>query len=318
MKRTIPPDLRQELIVMSSGVTATPRWRWKRHYAGYVFVVPSMILYAIFFIYPFLSSIYLSLTDWDGLKPSMSFVGLANYQRLLTDPLVGLALSHNIIWVIIGTISPVVIGLLISMLLWGNIRGRLFFRTVYFMPVVLSAVVVGIIWGWIYNPIFGLVNRALIALGLDSLTRGWLGDPSTALISVLVTAIWHYTGFCVVILLAGLQNVDMDLVDAATVDGANAWSRFTNVILPQIAPVLTMITTYTLIGGFNVFDIVQIMTQGGPNYATEVLSTYTYYRSFRLPEVSYGASLSMLMTVLALAATLIFMRFRERGQELSA
>lgn len=318
MKRTIPPDLRQELIVMSSGVTATPRWRWKRHYAGYVFVVPSMILYAIFFIYPFLSSIYLSLTDWDGLKPSMSFVGLANYQRLLTDPLVGLALSHNIIWVIIGTISPVVIGLLISMLLWGNIRGRLFFRTVYFMPVVLSAVVVGIIWGWIYNPIFGLVNRALTALGLDSLTRGWLGDPSTALISVLVTAIWHYTGFCVVILLAGLQNVDMDLVDAATVDGANAWSRFTNVVLPQIAPVLTMITTYTLIGGFNVFDIVQIMTQGGPNYATEVLSTYTYYRSFRLPEVSYGASLSMLMTVLALAATLIFMRFRERGQEISA
>lgn len=303
---------------MPSRMTATPRWRWKRHYTGYVFVVPSLILYIIFFIYPFLASIYLSLTDWDGLKPAMNFVGLANYQRLLTDPLVGLALSHNIIWVIIGTISPVVIGLLISMLLWGNIRGRLFFRTIYFMPVVLSAVVVGIIWGWIYNPLFGLVNRVLIALGLDSWTRGWLGDPGTALISVLVTAIWHYTGFCVVIFLAGLQNVDMDLVDAATVDGANAWQRFVNVILPQMAPVLTMVITYTLIGGFNVFDIVQIMTDGGPNYATEVLSTYTYYRSFRLPEVSYGASLSMLMTVLALVATLIFIHFRERGQEISA
>src|SRR5690606_38607387 len=118
---------------------------------------------------------------------------------------------------------------------------------------------------------------------------------------------WHYTGFCVVILISGLQNVDMDLVDSATVDGANAWQRFINVILPQIRHVLTMVITYTLIGGFNVFDIVQIMTRGGPNHATEVIATYTYYRSFREADVSYGASLSMLMTILALAATLIFM-----------
>jgi raffinose/stachyose/melibiose transport system permease protein len=310
--------LRQELIVMSSGVTASPRRKWNRHNVGYFFVLPSLIIYAIFFIYPFLTSIYLSLTDWDGLKPVMNFIGLQNYQRMLSDPLVWQALSHNIIWVIIGTMSPVILGLLISMLLWGRIRARLLFRTIYFMPVVLSAVVVGIIWGWIYNPIFGMLNRVLSAIGLDSLTRGWLGDPGVALYAVLATAIWHYTGFCVVILIAGLQNVDMDLIDAATVDGANAWNRFWHVILPQIRPVLTMVITYTLIGGFNVFDIVQIMTNGNPNHATEVLATYTYYRSFREPEVSYGAALSALMTVLALVATLIFMRVRERGQEVSA
>ena len=299
-------------------VEAAPRWKWNRRNVGYFFVLPSLVLYIIFFIYPFLSSIYLSLTDWDGLKPVMNFVGLQNYERMLGDPLVWQSLKHNVIWVIIGTTAPVVIGLMLSLLLWGRIRGRLLFRTIYFMPVVLSSVVVGIIWGWIYNPIFGILNRILRFIGLDSLARGWLGDPDVALYAVLIAAIWSYTGFCVVIFISGLQNVDMDLIDAATVDGANAWRRLVHVIIPQLRYVLTMVIAYTLIGGFNVFDIVLIMTRGGPANATEVIATYTYYRSFREADVSYGAALSMLMTVLALAATLIFMRIRERGQEEAA
>jgi multiple sugar transport system permease protein/raffinose/stachyose/melibiose transport system permease protein len=292
--------------------------KWNRQNIGLFFVLPSLVIYVIFFLYPFFSSIYLSLTDWDGVQPVMNFVGLENYQRMLNDPLVWRSLAHNVIWVIIGTASPVIIGLLLAMLLWGRIRGRLLFRTLYFMPVVLSSVVIGIIWGWIYNPIFGILNRALKAIGLDALARGWLGDPDVALYAVLVAAIWGYTGFCVVIFISGLQNVDMDLIDAATVDGANAWRRFFHVIIPQLRHVLTMVIAYTLIGGFSVFDIVWIMTKGGPANATEVIATYTYFKSFKQFDISYGAALSMLMTILALVATLIFMRIRERGQEEAA
>lgn len=298
--------------------TATPRWKWNRQNVGYFFVLPSLVLYLIFFVYPFFTSIYLSLTDWDGVQPVMNFVGLQNYERMLDDPMVWQSLKHNLIWVVVGTASPIVLGLLLAMLLWGKMRGRLFFRTVYFMPVVLSSVVIGIIWGWIYNPIFGILNRFLKSVGLGALARGWLGDPNVALYAVLVAAIWSYTGFCVVIFISGLQNVDMDLIDASTVDGANAWQRFINVIIPQLRHVLTMVIAYTLIGGFSVFDIVWIMTNGGPANATDVIATYTYFKSFKQFDMSYGAALSMLMTILALVATIIFMRIRERGEEEAA
>lgn len=286
----------------------------RRALAGWLFVLPSLVLYVVFIVYPFVVSIYYSMTDWDGAKPVKQFIGLANYQALLTDKLMWQALLHNLIWVIIGTIAPIVIGLLLGVLLWTGAKGRIVFRTVYFLPVVLAEVVVGIIWNWIYHPLFGALNQSLHMVGLGSLARGWLGDPSTALLALLMTAIWGYYGFCFVIIMAGLQNVDVDLVEAATIDGANGWQRFINVIVPQLSHVLTMITAYTLIGGFSVFGIVFVMTQGGPGTATQVIATYTYRMAFQQSEVGYGAALSMVMTVLCLIASYIFIRLRERQE----
>jgi ABC-type sugar transport system permease subunit len=184
------------------------------------------------------------------------------------------------------------------------------YRTAYFLPVVLSPVVIGIIWMWIYNPLFGLLNTALRGVGLDGLATGWLGESETALYAVLVTAIWSYVGFCVVVLFAGLQKVDPELVAAARIDGANARQRFRHVIVPQIRPVLTMVIVYTVIGGFNVFDVVWVMTEGGPNNATEVIATYTYEVAFRANDYGYGATLSMVMSLVALLAAWITMRLR--------
>lgn len=225
------------------------------------------------------------------------------------------ALEHNFIWVIVGTISPIVIGLLLAVLLSSkNTKGRTFFRTVYFMPVMLSPVVVGIIWGWVYNPIYGMLNKILDAVGLDNLSRGWLGDPKLALYMVLITAIWSYFGFCLVILMAGIQNVDAELYDASNIDGANSFQQFFYITLPQLGSVLTMIVAYTLIGGLNVFDIVYIMTGGGPANSTELIATYTYKQSFQLNSVGYGASLSMVMTLLSLVASILFIKFRTKAQ----
>ena len=206
------------------------------------------------------------------------------------------------IWVVIGTAAPVFVGLILSVMLWSDTRGSVVYRTIYFLPVVLSPVVIGIIWMWIYNPLFGLLNVSLRSVGLGRWAIGWLGETETALYAVLVTAIWSYLGFCIVVLFAGLQKVDPELVAAARVDGANTTQRFRHVIVPQIRPVLTMVIVYTVIGGFNVFDVVWVMTQGGPNNATEVIATYTYEVAFRANEYGYGATLSMIMSLVALLA----------------
>ena len=287
-----------------------------RHIAiGYAFVMPALLVYLFFVIQPFLYSIYYSLTDWNGADPVKRFVGLANYRKLLVDPLLWQALYHNLIWVIIGTISPIVIALLLGVLLWGRVRGRLLFRTVYFIPVVLSDVVVAIIWNWIYHPLFGAANLVLQTIGLGQFARGWLGDPFWALPALLIAAIWSYYGFCFVVIMAGLQNVSVDLVEAATIDGANGWQRFIYVIVPELRHVLTMITAFTLIGGFNVFGIVFVMTQGGPGTATQVIATYTYRKAFQESAMGYGAALSMVMTILSLIAAYLFLRLRERGEK---
>jgi ABC-type sugar transport system permease subunit len=297
---------------------ANPRHKlnlWiSRNRNGFLFVLPAFILYLIFFVVPFFQSIHISLTDWNGVKPQKVFIGLENYRRLLDDELMWKSLGHNSVWVVIGTLSPIVIGLLLAVLLSGkNTRGRTFFRTVYFMPVMLSPVVVGIIWGWVYNPIYGMLNKVLEVIGLGHLGRGWLGDPTLALLMVLITAIWSYFGFCLVILMAGMQNIDTELYDAANIDGANAFQQFLHVTLPQLGSVLTMIVAYTLIGGLNVFDIVYVMTAGGPANSTELIATYTYKQSFQLNSVGYGASLSMVMTVLSLVASAVFMKFRSKA-----
>ena len=282
--------------------------------AGWAFVAPAVLIYAFFFIQPFFYSIYYSLTDWNGADPVKQFVGLGNYIKLAGDSLLWQALGHNLIWVFIGTVAPIAIGLLLGVLIWTGALGRVVFRTIYFLPVILSEVVVAIIWNWIYHPLFGAVNQILRGIGLDHLARGWLGDPQTALLALLMTAIWSYYGFCFVIIMAGLQNVDISLVEAATIDGANGWQRFIHVIVPQLSHVLTMITAFTLIGGFNVFGVVFVMTQGGPGTATQVIATYTYRKAFQESQVGYGAALSMVMTFLSLVTSYIFIRLRERQE----
>ena len=282
---------------------------------GYGFILPAVLVYGFFVVYPFINSIYYSLTSWNGADRVKQYIGLGNYIRLLSDSLVWQSLQHNLVWVILGTISPIAIGLLLGILLWSGVRGMIVFRTVYFLPVVLSEVVVAIIWNWIYHPLFGALNVMLKSVGLEQLSRGWLGDTNTALVSLIVAAIWAYFGFAFVIIMAGLQNINLELVEAAVVDGANAWQRAVHVIIPELRHVLTMITALTLIGGFNVFGIVFVLTQGGPGTATQVIATYTYRKAFQENEVGYGAALAMMMTILSLAASYIFIKIRERGEQ---
>jgi ABC-type sugar transport system permease subunit len=290
------------------------RRSWRRYRAGILFVLPALILYLIFMVYPFFRSIYFSFTSWNGVTAVKEWVGLANYRALIVDDRFWLSLKNTVIWVIVGTISPIVVGMLLAVLLWSRPKGFTLFRTTFFMPQVLSTVVIGIVWNWIYNPIFGILNESLDAIGLKNISRGWLGDPDVALYAVLVAAIWATIGFVFVIFLAGLQNVSKDLLEAATVDGANVWQRFWNVTVPQMASVLNVVIALLLIGGFSVFDIVFVMTGGGPANATEVLATYTYKEAFTQNNVGYASALAVVITVISLIASVTFIRLRERQE----
>jgi raffinose/stachyose/melibiose transport system permease protein len=279
-----------------------------------LFIAPAFLLYAVFMLFPFIQSIYYSFTDWNGATVNMPFVGFANYIDMFKDPLLWSAGWHTVVWIVVGTSVPVAIGLLLALLLWSNTKFVVFFRTLYFIPFVIPVIIIGIVWGWIYHPLFGILNSLLESVGLDSLTRGWLGDPNTALLAVIVAAIWGSFGFVTVVLFAGLQGVDRGIVEAAEVDGASWLQRARYVIIPMIAPVLTLVTAITLIGGFAVIDFIIIMTQGGPGTASEVLGSYAYSKAFEQNSVGYGATLSILITVLSLVAAVTFLRFRERDR----
>jgi raffinose/stachyose/melibiose transport system permease protein len=297
---------------LSGGSAGVPAVRRQQAYYAVLFIAPGLLIYLVFMIYPFLNTIYLSFTNWDGITANKDWVGLSNYARIFGEEAALKAFVNNIVWVILGTISPVVLGLFEALLVWSGVRGSLAFRTLFFLPFVLPLVVVGIVWQWIYHPLFGIVNKVLDGVGLEGLSRGWLADPHTALYAVLIAAIWGQTGFCFLVLHASLQNVDVSTVEAAMIDGANWFQRARSVIIPQIAPQLTMVTAVTLIGGFAVFDIIYVMTGGGPGNASQVLATYTVKTAFEQNLAGYGSALAMLITVLSLVSAVVFVRLRER------
>jgi raffinose/stachyose/melibiose transport system permease protein len=283
---------------------------------AFLFILPAFLIYAVFMLYPFINSVGLSFTDWNGATATKEFVGIDNYLEMPRDPDLLSAFRNNAVWIVFGTVVPIVIGLTLALILWSNTRGSLAFRTLFFLPTVIPVVVIGLVWQWIYHPLYGVLNSALEFVGLDSLTRGWLGDSTTALPSVLAAAIWGAFGFVTVVLYAGLQNVDIGTVEAAEVDGANWWQRARYVVIPQIAPVLTLVTAITLIGGFAVIDFVIVMTGGGPGDASEVLGSFAYEQGFQSNRVGYGAALSTLITAMSLIAAVVFVGLRERKRDL--
>jgi ABC-type sugar transport system permease subunit len=279
---------------------------------GILLALPVAVITAIFFVFPMLNALYYSVVDFDGLDPTPPFVGLRNFTEMFTDSATWHAIGNNAIWIVIGTAAPMIIGLLVAVVIWSGRRGGSVYRLLFFLPFMLPGVAIGIVWGWIYDPVNGWVNRVLGAVGLGDLSRGWLGDPNTAIFAVLATAIWATCGFVTMIILSALRNVDVELVDAARIDGATAVQRLWHILLPQIMPVFLMVLTLTLVGGFSVFDIIFIMTGGGPADATDVLGTYAYSSAFQLNRISYGTVLALLITVLAVPFTIMLNRLQRR------
>ena len=296
-----------------AGMTsAAPVTRRAQARLGILLVAPLVLIVGVFLLFPLANAVYYAFVDFNGIDTSPPWIGTDNFTELAHDSAVWAALKNNIIWIVIGTIAPLVIGLAYALMVWCVERGSIVYRTALFLPFVLPQVAVGVVWGWIYEPSRGWLNKVLEALSLDGLTRGWLGDPDTALYAVLGTAVWATASFVFLIFLSALRNVDLELLDASMLDGANPSQRLRHIILPQIMPVFLMVTTITLIGGFSVFDIVFVMTGGGPAGATEVLGTYAYSSAFQLNRISYGTTLALVITVMAIPFAVGLNRLQRR------
>jgi ABC-type sugar transport system permease subunit len=270
--------------------------RLQRHLVGYAFVGPALLALAGFIIYPACYSLWLSFHEWNGYQLEWGpFVGLQNYGTLLGDEVFWKAATNSVIFVVVRTPLEVGFAFGLALLLNRKLPGRSLLRTLFFVPVVMSLIVVTILFQRILEANTGLLNTFLRQAGLSALARPWLGDPGTALGAVIAVSVWKNVGFSLVILLAGLQGLPQEVLEAARVDGASGWQLVLKVTAPLMRPILAITALLSIIGGLKVFDLVFIMTRGGPTYSTEVLATLLYRQAFELNDMGVASAIAVVM-----------------------
>lgn len=269
------------------------------------FLLPSALPLVLFVLGPMVAAAVISLTEWNLLAPA-EWVGLDNYAKLLGDPATWAVFAHTLYY--IAGYLPLVYfgGLALALALNTALKGRSLLRGVYFLPVVTSWIVVAIVWRWLLNPSNGIVNASLAIFGIDG--PGWWTDPVWAMPSIILASAWKDLGFVMVILLAGLQAIDPELVDAAKVDGAGWWRRLVSVVMPLLSPSTFFVIVISLINGFQVFDQVYAMTGGGPGGATQVVVQQVYDLTFRYGRAGEASALSWLLFLVILAVTVVQVR----------
>lgn len=266
-----------------------------------VCTIPTLILFVIFVVYPMVESLRISFFRWSGLSANTAvFTGLDNFRLLAKDGNVWNALKNNVILMLFVPLVVLILSLFFSVLLTRRkLPGKNFFRTVFFFPYVLSMVVVSVLWMFIYNPTFGILNSFLKADGLESLTCAWLGEPSTALVCVAVTMIWQWMGFYMVLYMAAMENIPAQLYESAVIDGAGEIRKFFAITFPMIWEVTRVNLILLVINVFNAsFGYVKVMTNGGPDSATEVLSSYMYRQAFVNSNLGYATANAVLIFVI--------------------
>lgn len=290
--------------------------RRSRAVFGLAMVTPALLLYTVFVVYPLVRGVLVSLYQWDGLSPTMTWVGLNNYRFAVEDPIFWKAMRNTFQYAIGVTIVKNILGLGLAVLLNRKLRGRAIFRTAAFLPVTFSFVVVGVLWSWIFDPTFGLADHLLSSVGLSWMHPGWLSDPHLALWSVMWVDVWKWTGFHMVLYLAALQNIPRELLEAAAIDGAGRGQTFRKVTLPLLRPVIAFSTLLALTGAFVAnYDVVYVMTGGGPLHSTEVALTYIVSKAFGAQEVGLANAMSIILFVAVAVIGSIQLAVMTRGTE---
>jgi len=279
---------------------------------AFFFILPALIVYISFWIYPFISVVHLSFHRWHLGLGSMRFVGIQQYLALTRDGDFWNALKNTILFM--GTTVPlfVVISLLLAILINRGIRGISIFRTAYYIPVVTSLVAVGIIWVWLYDVDYGLLNFLLTKIGLPPSL--WLSGTNTALPSLVIVYVWQRVGFYMIIYLAGLQNIPRTQYEAAEIDGAGRWVKLRYITLPSLSEVTFLLLIVAAIQSWRMFALVHVMTEGGPLGSTELILNYLYNRAFQAFQMGYSSSIAVMMFLFLLFFTMLQWKIRKRTQ----
>ena len=275
-----------------------------------VLLAPALIVFSVFVLWPLLDSFRYSFTNWNGFNPNYRFIGFDNFAKVFSDPNFFTAIVNTAIWMVAALLLPTLLGLGLALLLNTGLRGAAIFKSIFYLPICLSAVIVGQIWIWIYQPDWGLLNTAIAHLfGLQSFAFAWLAEPSTALGSVILAWSWQQTGLAMVIFLAGLTSIPRDLIEAADIDGVSRWKQTLHIVLPMLRPATIVVIALSVINSLKGFDILYIMTGGGPFHSSSTLAFFMYEESFKKYRMGYGSAIAVVLFVIALS--IIFSYFRQ-------
>ena len=278
------------------------RKKWKKWATGYMYLLPSIIFLCAFTVFPVFASFYISLTQWTLIKPP-EFIGLENYKNLFNDPTFYRTLWHTAYYTFGSVPLSIILSLLLAVAMNQKIKGITIFRSMYFLPVISTWVAVAIIWRWIYNPQFGLLNAFLKIFGIPP--QNWLGEPKLAMPSVIITSVWKGLGYNMILFLAGLQNISENYYEAAKIDGASKWAQFRYITIPLISPTTFFVLITSIISSFQVFGPIYTMTNGGPVGSTEVLIFYLFQNGFRWYKMGYASSIAWVLFLIIFIFTLI-------------
>ncbi|MBD3305339.1 ABC transporter permease subunit [candidate division KSB3 bacterium] len=278
----------------------------------FLFLLPAATFLIIFMVYPMIDAILLSLKRWDGVTPAV-WVGLRNYRLLIEDRVFWEAMKNTIYFAGATVLLQSTIPLLVANLINTGIRGSAIFRGIFFLPVIISLTITGLLWSMILEPNFGVLNEMLRDVGLEGWTRLWLADRQLVIPSVIMVSVWQSLGFYLVIYFAALQSIPEDLYEAASMDGANAWHRFRHVTVPMLRGTIIVVVVLNTINGLKAFDQIWVMTAGGPNHASETLGTYLYRTAFGAmgssnPQLGYATAIAILILVASFAFSVIQIR----------
>lgn len=289
---------------------------WSRRLWTIGFLIVPLSIYLAIVVAPLLYSFYYSFTDWNGFSKDYNYVGLDNFEKVFHDPLFKNAIENTIIWMIAAIILPTVIGLGLALLLHEGIRLANVYKSLFYFPICLSLAIIGQIWLWIYQPRWGLLNLTLEELGLDQYTRAWLARPDSALYSVIAAWSWQQIGLGMVIFLAGLTAVPKDLTEAAQIDGANYRQSLRHVVVPLLRPATIVVIALSVINALKSFDIVFIMTKGGPFHESDTLAMMMYNESFQKYYMGYGSAISVVLFAVALVVVALYFFWQMRALEM--
>jgi len=309
-----PPVLEMDNKKNVIAVNSKARMKIKKAITIASFLLPGLLLYAVFMLYPMIDAIRYSFFDWDGASSTMNFVGLENYVQLTKDDIFLKSLGHNLLWVVLSLALMVVPTLVLAVLISRVKKGKTFFRAGFYLPSVLSLAVVGVLWSKIYDPMMGPINVFLKTVGLDSLAKNWLGEPLFVIPALVIASTWAFYGLYLILFLAGLQSVDYSVYEAADIDGAGPISKFWHITIPSLRNTLNVVISMVIIHALKGFALIWIMTQGGPFYMSEVVSTYVYKAAFSMNKVSYATAGSVVLGIIVIAFTIGFNYYRERTE----
>lgn len=299
----------------SKSRVATARKRvWSKRLTVMWFIAPAFLVYLIYIVYPIFGTFYYSLFDWKG-GPDKTYVGFANYARLFLEAEFWTSLANNLKVVFSSVFIQIPLGLLMALLLFSSIRGLRFFQTVYFMPFLMSTVAIGMLWIFMFDPLSGSVNKLIGLFGMDNVA--WLSEGKTAMASILLVVVWQYAPFYMILFKAAMVGISEDLYEAASMDGAGAWVRFTHITFPMLIPTIVSSSILAVVGSLKAFDIFYIMTGGGPNNATELLGIYMYKQAFINFNMGYASAIAFMMFLIAFLAggVIQYVEFNRKRKE---